>query len=94
MSEKLKELFPGAKIIKLPPLDPKIERELQESCRNFNRALKRSEESSKIPNINFHGKCPSCGSKNYFQLWGGSCDKQCADCKTAYDCINMEGCHE
>lgn len=94
MSEKLKELFPGAKIIKLPSLDPEIERALQESCGNFNRALKRSEESSKIPDINSCGKCPSCGSRNYFPLWGGSCDKQCADCKTAYDCVNMEGCHE
>ena len=38
------------------------------------------------PLWNWSGKCPSCGSKEYWPVYGGSCGRSCAYCGEMYDC--------
>lgn len=74
----------------LPPLDPGTVELLQNYSEEFQEALRKGREYLEKPLWNSSGSCPKCGSKKYFKLFGGSCNKSCAECGTAYDCISLE----
>lgn len=67
---------------------PKTEKALKKHCGNIDKAFKKSEGSLKTSIFNLFGKCPECGNKKYLELFGGRCNKKCARCNTAYDCIS------
>ena len=80
MSIKLNKLH----FSKLPPLDPGIAAELKKQGRKLEEALKKGQQSLTTPRFNFFGKCPKCGSRAYFKLYGGQKDKLCYQCQNAY----------
>ncbi len=77
-------------IEKSSQMNLKTEEALKNRCRNIDNAFKKSGGSLKTPILNLFGKCPKCGNKKYWELFGGRCNKKCARCNTAYDCISAE----
>ena len=57
---------------------------INESITNLKKAFKRGEESRVNPQFSLRNKCPHCGNRKYFLLYGGQDNKRCADCGEAY----------
>jgi hypothetical protein len=74
----------------LSPIDPGTSEILQHYGDGVREAFRKGQEYLTEPRWNSSGSCPECGSKEYFDLFGGRCNKSCAKCKTAYDCISLE----
>ena len=74
----------------LSPMDPEVLEALQQISEDHQEALRKGEDYLKNPLWNTGGSCPSCGSKRYFDLFGGTCNKHCANCGECYDCIGEE----
>jgi len=62
----------------LPPIAPGTRKALEEFSRRHQEFLRKGEEYLKTPQWNSDGCCPKCDSKQYFDLYGGCCNKQCA----------------
>ena len=76
------------KVYEMPPRDPVAVDFINESVANLKEALKRGEEYCANPRFNLRGKCPHCGSRKYFALYGGRYNRRCASCGREYNiCI-------
>jgi transposase-like protein len=89
MSGKLQKLAEelGVPVKNIGDLDPEIKELLENYSKQHEEALQKGEEFRVNPLTNVFAKCPNCGSREYFPLFGGRCKYRCAECGTDYACV-------